>query len=92
MLTSEFTSFLAAAAGSKPLQAAIIIGGTFILEDAATLLAAMQVATGFLSLPLALGALYAGIVLGDLGLYGLGWLSASHRWAQRLVPARRQDL
>ncbi|HQT38341.1 MAG TPA: VTT domain-containing protein [Acidocella sp.] len=92
MLTSEFTSYLAAAAGSKPLQAAIIIGGTFILEDAATLLAAMQVATGFLSLPLALGALYAGIVLGDLGLYGLGWLSAHHRWAQRFVPARRQDL
>ncbi|HQT65227.1 MAG: hypothetical protein B7Z75_11135 [Acidocella sp. 20-57-95] len=92
MLISDFTAILAAAAGSKPLQAAVIIGGTFILEDAATLLAAMQVATGLLSLPLALGALYAGIVLGDLGLYGLGWLSAQHEWAKRLVPPRRADL
>ncbi len=83
---------LAAATGSKPLQAATIILGTFILEDAATLLAAMQVATGGLSLPLALASLYAGIVLGDLGLYGLGLLSASNAWARRLVPQRRRDL
>jgi membrane protein DedA with SNARE-associated domain len=92
MITSDFAAFLTAAAGSKPLQAATIIGGTFILEDAATLLAAMQVAAGVLSLPLALGALYAGIVLGDLGLYLLGFLSAQHAWAKRLVPPRRQDL
>jgi membrane protein DedA with SNARE-associated domain len=92
MITSEFTEILAAAAGSKPLQAAAIVGGTFILEDAATLLAAMQVATGALSLPLALVSLYAGIVLGDLGLYGLGFFSASHPWAARLVPRRRREL
>ncbi|WP_026439495.1 DedA family protein [Acidocella facilis] len=88
----SFTVLLAAAAGLKSLQAATIISGTFILEDAATLLAAMQVASGGLSLPLALGSLYAGIVLGDLGLYGLGRLSATHRWAQRLVPQQRRDL
>jgi membrane protein DedA with SNARE-associated domain len=92
MLVSEFTSLLAAAAGSKPLQAGTIIVGTFILEDAATLLAAMQAAAGAVSLELALAALYAGIILGDLGLYGLGRLSASNRLAQRLVPPRRQDL
>lgn len=92
MLTAEFTGALNAAAGSKPLQALTIIIGTFILEDAATLLAAMQVATGAISLPLALVALYAGIVLGDLGLYGLGRASASNRWAQKLVPPRRQDI
>jgi membrane protein DedA with SNARE-associated domain len=92
MLATEFTDIMASAAGSKPLQAAAIIFGTFVLEDAATLLAAMQVASGGLSLPLALGALYAGIVLGDLGLYGLGNLSAMHPWAQRLVPKRRQDI
>jgi membrane protein DedA with SNARE-associated domain len=92
MITSEFSAMLAAATGSKPLQAATIILGTFILEDAATLLAAMQVATGGLSLPLALASLYAGIVLGDLGLYGLGLLSASNAWARRLVPQRRRDL
>jgi membrane protein DedA with SNARE-associated domain len=92
MTLISFTGLLAAAAGVKPLQAAVIIGGTFILEDAATLLAAMQVASGALSLPLALGSLYAGIVLGDLGLYGLGFLSGSHGWAKRLVPKQRRDL
>jgi membrane protein DedA with SNARE-associated domain len=92
MLTADFTEALTAAAGSKPLQAVTIIAGTFILEDAATLLAAMQVATGAISLPLALAALYAGILLGDLGLYGLGRASASHGWAQKFVPPRRQDI
>ena len=92
MLTSDFTSFLTAAGGSPPLEMSVIIVGTFILEDAATLLAAMQVAAGLVSLPLALVSLYAGIILGDLGLYGLGRLSAHNGWAQRLVPKRRRDM
>jgi membrane protein DedA with SNARE-associated domain len=92
MMTAEYTDLLISAAGSKPLQAATIIIGTFILEDVATVLAAMQVATGGVSLPLALGALYAGIVLGDLGLYGLGRLSATRAWAKRLVGPRRRDI
>ena len=88
----SFAILLADAGSSWPLQAAVIIGGTFILEDAATLLAAMQVASGALSLELALCALYAGIVLGDVGLYGLGWLSAKHGWARRMMPPHRRDL
>ncbi len=92
MLLPSLTTLLAITAGIKSLQAATIISGTFILEDAATLLAAMQVASGALSLPLALCSLYAGIVLGDLGLYGLGRLSATHGWAKRLVPQQRRDL
>jgi membrane protein DedA with SNARE-associated domain len=92
MITSDFTHFLHAAAGSKPLQAGIIVLGTFILEDAATLLAAMQVASGALELSIALGALYSGIILGDLGLYGLGRLANSNEWVRRLIPHKRQDL
>ena len=92
MVITEFNVLLGTAAHSAPLQAVVIILGTFILEDAATLLAAMQVASGAISLPLALGALYAGIILGDLGLYGLGRLSAVNAWARRLVPQRRRDL
>lgn len=88
----SFVSLLADAGASWPLQAAVIIGGTFVLEDAATLLAAMQVASGALSLELALGALYAGIVLGDIGLYGLGWYSGTHAWARRFMPPHRRDL
>ena len=81
---------LFALAGQNPmLQAALIVLGTFILEDAATVLAAMHAQSGGIPIPLALCSLYAGIVLGDLGLYALGWLSARTSWAARLVPPRR---
>jgi membrane protein DedA with SNARE-associated domain len=73
----------------KLLQAAAIIFGTFILEDAATVLAAMQADNGLVPIWLALGALYVGIVLGDIGLYGLGHLAARVRWARRWVPPER---
>ena len=71
------------------LQAALIVIGTFILEDAATILAAMEVQTGQAGLVLALGALYCGIVLGDVGLYGLGVLAARIPWARRWAPPGR---
>ncbi len=79
-------------AGQSPaLQAALIITGTFILEDAATVLAAMQAQAGAVSIPVALAALYAGIVLGDLGLYGLGRLSRTFGWLARLIPSYRRQ-
>ncbi len=73
------------------LQAFAIIFATFILEDAATVLAGMQAAAGSLSIPLALGSLYVGIVLGDLGLYGLGRLAAHVPWVHRLLPPQRTE-
>lgn len=77
-------------AGAPPLlQAALIVLGTFVLEDAATVLAAMQAQAGAVSQPLALGALYVGIVAGDLGLYALGRLSARVRWVRRWLPPER---
>lgn len=80
------------AAGRAPLvQGAAIIAGTFILEDATTAVTAMAVQSGVVDLPLALGALYAGIVLGDIGLYGLGRLAARVPWAMRLIPAPSQQ-
>jgi membrane protein DedA with SNARE-associated domain len=90
MLASSITSLLALAGHSLWFQAAAIIVGTFILEDAATVAAAMQVADGDLLPWLALLALYAGIVLGDLGLYGLGRLSAHIPWVARQLPPHRQ--
>ena len=48
--------------------------GTFILEDAATVIAAMQADDGKLSPALALSALYVGIILGDLGAPRIGRL------------------
>jgi membrane protein DedA with SNARE-associated domain len=76
------------AAGHDPwLQATAIIAGTFILEDAATVGAALQVKAGLVPLPVALIALYLGIVIGDMGVYGLGRLAALFPWARRWRPA-----
>lgn len=75
--------------GSHPLALALaIVMATFILEDAATVGAAMLAADGVLSVPLALGCLVAGIVLGDVGLYGLGRLSTKSSWVRRLLNQR----
>jgi membrane protein DedA with SNARE-associated domain len=71
------------------LQALAVIIGTFILEDAATVIAAMQADDGKLPTSLALLALYVGIILGDLGLYGLGWLSARVPIIARWLPPHR---
>jgi membrane protein DedA with SNARE-associated domain len=74
-------------AGHNPaLQAVAIVLGTFVLEDAATILAATQAGQGKVALAVALGSLYLGIVLGDLGLYGLGRLAAQFPWAKRWAP------
>ncbi len=81
-----------ALAGQHPLlQAGAIIGGTFILEDAATVIAGMQAASGAIPIALALVSLWIGIVAGDLGLYGLGRLSASVPWIARLLPPHRTE-
>jgi membrane protein DedA with SNARE-associated domain len=52
-------------------------------------MAGTQVAAGELSPALALGSLYMGIVLGDVGLYGLGRVAALVPWVRRLLPPRR---
>lgn len=68
----SFLALLALSAASPPLQAGAIVVGTFILEDATTVLTAFRVADRALSASLALLALYSGIALGDLGLYAIG--------------------
>jgi membrane protein DedA with SNARE-associated domain len=92
MLGSSVASLFAWAGQHHPLlQAIAIILGTFVLEDAATVIAAMQADDGKLSSLLALVALYIGIILGDLGLYGLGWLSARIPMVARWLPPQRTD-
>jgi membrane protein DedA with SNARE-associated domain len=84
--------FVTAALRHPMFQVLSVIGATFILEDAATVVTAMQVQAGALSLEIGLGALYAGIILGDMGLYGLGRLAASVPWLERFIPRRRRDI
>ncbi|MBE7210384.1 MAG: VTT domain-containing protein [Gluconacetobacter diazotrophicus] len=85
-MSLSVSALLKLAGASPAFQAVAIVGGTFILEDAATVLAAMQVQDGRIWWPVALGSLYVGIVLGDAGLYGLGRLAGSWPAARRWLP------
>lgn len=86
MVDLSVTELLREAGHDPALQAVAIVVGTFILEDAATIIAATQAQAGTVSMGVALGALYVGIVLGDLGLYGLGHLATLFPWARRWAP------
>jgi membrane protein DedA with SNARE-associated domain len=76
--------------GTDPLTVALaILIATFILEDAATVGAAMLASDGVLPVYLAITSLIAGIVLGDIGLYGLGRLSTKSPWIRRMLRRRK---
>lgn len=71
---------ISAIMASQPvwLKASSVILGTFILEDVATVLAAIAAKGNQISVPVALFSLYVGVALGDMGLYALGL--AGSRW------------
>lgn len=68
-----------------------IIIGTFILEDATTIIVGILAADGEIGIPLALVSLYLGIILGDFWLYSMGYLAANHRWAKWFVNHERYE-
>ena len=82
-MNSPYTAWYSLAGHGAAVQAVLIVLGTFVLEDAATVLAAMDAQVGRVSAAVGLGSLYAGVVLGDLGLYGLGYLAARVGGARR---------
>jgi len=87
---STFMAGLLHATEAQPvLQFGTIMAATFILEDAASVLAALAAASGYVPAVIAVTALYVGIAAGDAGLYALGRLAATHRWAQRLIAGER---
>jgi membrane protein DedA with SNARE-associated domain len=84
-MTIDLLAFLDHATTNPVVHSAAIVVGTFILEDATTVIASLQTADGLLPAWLALVSLYIGIGIGDLGLFGLGRMAARHRWARRYV-------
>jgi len=65
-------------AGGTALFSLVIILGVILLEDTTTVVVGMLAADGIIGIPFALSSLYAGIVLGDLGLYCLGYLASTN--------------
>ena len=80
--------------GSDPFALGVaILLATFVLEDAATAGAALLAADGIVPVSVAIVALFVGITLGDLGLYGMGWLAARNARARRMLQHRAaQDM
>ena len=89
MTSGELTEILKSLSEQPMLLASLIILATFILEDAATIAAALLAAEGYMDPYHALSALFIGIVIGDIGLYILGRYAASHPWAIRWAGEKR---
>jgi membrane protein DedA with SNARE-associated domain len=60
------------------LPALAIALGVFFLEDTTVVIVGVLAADGLLSIPFALMSLYAGIIVGDIGLYCLGYFASTH--------------
>lgn len=65
---------------------------TFVLEDVATASAAILSSYGHVMPEVAYVSLLAGIVLGDLGLYGLGYGASQFKWAKRILERKKVAL
>jgi membrane protein DedA with SNARE-associated domain len=79
-------------AGQDPwLTVLVIVAATFIHEDLATVAVGIAAAENVTSVPIALSALFSGVVLGDLGLYGLGRLIALFNLSERFLDHARVE-
>ncbi len=86
MSLTLFISYIISSVTSSTILTVIAVtGGMFILEDPTTILIGVLVADGQLSVTVALVSLYIGILLGDLGLYGLGYLASKHPRLARFI-------
>lgn len=79
------SDFLYGAVGNDVLISLAIIFATIIFEDPTTMLVGMLAADGLVPVPVALGSIYVGIVLGDTFLYGVGYAASSHPRFARFV-------
>lgn len=79
------SQFIGAAAGSVTLITLAIMLGTFFLEDTTVVIVGVLAADGTIGVPHALISLYAGIIVGDLTLYCLGWLASTNARLARYI-------
>ena len=78
------------ALGSNPWAIALaIVLATFVLEDVATIAAALLAADNMIPAQVALMALFAGIFAGDLILYRIGAAARTREWVRDLIGERR---
>lgn len=66
----------------------VLFLATFILEDAATSSGALISSQGLLPVKFSLLALIAGIIIGDLALFGLGVLASKSSWVRKQLDKK----
>jgi len=88
-MAEGLTDFLTLAAANPVLVVIAVALATFVLEDAATVGAALLAAEGILPVPAAILGLFIGITLGDLGLFGIGLLARRWRWLRTRIGEPR---
>ncbi len=78
--------------GRPWILCAFIFLSTFILEDVATVSAALLSSYGHIMPEAAYVCLLLGIILGDLGLYGLGFAATKTTWSSKLLERKKVAL
>src|ERR1035437_5162814 len=85
MLLNFLTHFTADTATSEVLLSLAIVLCAMFFEDVTTVVVGVLAAEGLVDVPLAFLSIYAGIVLGDTGLYSLGALARTHPRLARYI-------
>jgi membrane protein DedA with SNARE-associated domain len=75
---SFLSKFVITSVTSGALPSLAIILGVIFLEDSTTVIIGVLAADKLISITHGLLSLYAGIVIGDIGLYSLGYLASTH--------------
>lgn len=84
-LFSLLSQIIGGEVGSTVLLALVIILGVIFLEDTTVVVVGVLAADGTVPVPFALFSLYLGIILGDIGLYCLGYLASTRPRLARYV-------
>lgn len=87
MVAADIAPLLAGLTGSPMLFVLVVIGLSFLLEDATALAVGVLGAHMLVDPWLALSALLLGTIAGDILLHGLGRFAGRHPWVQRHVSA-----
>ncbi|MFC3052673.1 DedA family protein [Kordiimonas pumila] len=77
-------------AANKPLIAACILAATtFASEDGSLIIGGLLVGSGHMPEGIVIPALATGIIVGDIGLYILGWAASHNAFIASKVPIER---
>ena len=77
-MTLFLSHFIGDTVGSAVLLSLAIMLCTAFLEDLTIVVVGLLAADGIITVPFAFLSLYGGILLGDTGLYCIGWLARTH--------------